>query len=59
MQTAEIASKLKEADPTIVLGPRASASKLLAMIPMIANKISGAEEPECKHESIQRKHWLS
>ena len=51
MQTAEIASKLKDAEPTIVLGPKASASKLLPMIPMIANSISGAEEP-IDHKSL-------
>ena len=48
MQTAEMASKLKDAEPTMVLGPRASASKLLPTIPIIANRISGAEEPEIK-----------
>ena len=48
MQTAEMMSKLKDAEPTMVLGPRASASKLLPTIPTIANRISGAEEPEIK-----------
>ena len=48
MQTAEMASRLNEAEPTIVLGPRASASKLLPTIPIIANRISGADEPKRK-----------
>ena len=46
MQTAEIASRLKAADPTIVLGPRASDSKLLPITPITAKQISGAEDPE-------------
>ena len=45
-QTAEMASRLKAADPTMVLGPRASDSKLLPIIPMMAKRISGAEEPD-------------
>ena len=44
--TAEMASRLKEAEPTMVLGPRASASKLFPIIPITARRISGAEEPE-------------
>ena len=44
-QTAEMASRLKAADPTMVLGPRASDSKLFPIIPMMAKRISGAEEP--------------
>ena len=46
MQTAEMASRLKAAEPTMVLGPRASDSKLLPIIPITANRISGADEPE-------------
>ena len=46
IQTAEIASRLKAADPTIVLGPRASDSKLFPTTPMTAKQISGAEDPE-------------
>ena len=49
MQTAEMARRLKEAEPTMVLGPRAAASKLFPTIPIIANRISGAEEPRSKH----------
>ena len=49
MQTAEIANKLKEAEPTMVLGPKASASKLLPMIPTIASIISGADDPTEKY----------
>ena len=45
IHTAEIARRLKEAEPTIVLGPSASASKLFPIIPMIARSISGADEP--------------
>ena len=45
MQTAEMASRLKEADPTMVLGPSASDSKLFPMIPITARRISGAEDP--------------
>ena len=48
IQTAEMASRLKEAEPTMVLGPRASASKLLPTIPIIANRISAADEPNIK-----------
>ena len=45
MQTAEMASRLKEADPTMVLGPSFSDSKLFPMIPITARRISGAEDP--------------
>ena len=48
MQTAEMASKLKDAEPTMVLGPRASDSKLFPTIPIIAKRISGADEPTTK-----------
>ena len=46
MQTAEMARRLKEAEPTMVLGPSLSDSKLFPTIPITANMISGAEEPE-------------
>ena len=49
MQTAEIASRLKAADPTIVLGPRASDWKLLPITPITAKQISGAEDPELEN----------
>ena len=45
MQTAEMASRLKEAEPTMVLGPSFSDSKLFPMIPITARRISGADEP--------------
>ena len=45
MHTAEMASRLKEAEPTMVLGPKASDSNLFLMIPTTARRISGAEEP--------------
>ena len=45
MHTADITSRLKEAEPTIVLGPRASALNPFPTIPIIAKRISGAEEP--------------
>ena len=45
MQTAEMASRLKDAEPTMVLGPSFSDSKLFPMIPITARRISGAEDP--------------
>ena len=45
MQTADMPSRLKAAEPTIVPGPRASASNPLPTTPMMARRISGAEEP--------------
>jgi len=44
-QTAEIARRLKAAEPTIVPGPSSPDSKLFPTISMIESKISGAEEP--------------
>ena len=37
--------RLKAADPTMVEGPRAPASKFKAMVSMSAKRISGAELP--------------
>ena len=45
MQTAEMASRLKEAEPTMVLGPSFSDSNPLPMIPITARRISGADDP--------------
>ena len=45
--TAEMASKLYAAEPTMVLGPSGSDSKPLPITPITARHISGAEEPEC------------
>ena len=45
MQTAQMASRLKAADPTIVPGPSSPLSKLLPMISMQESRISGAELP--------------
>ena len=45
MQTAEMPSRLKAAEPTMVPGPSASASKPLPTTPTMASRISGAEEP--------------
>ena len=43
--TAEIHSKLKAAEPTIVPGPNSPASKLFPTISMMLSKISGADDP--------------
>ena len=46
IDTAVIISKLKAADPTIVLGPNSSgSSSILITVSMTASMISGAEEP--------------
>ena len=45
-QTAEMANKLKAADPTIVPGPSSPDSKLFPTISMIESRISGADEPK-------------
>ena len=43
--TAEIHSKLKAAEPTMVPGPNSPASMLLPTISMTLSRISGAEDP--------------
>ena len=45
-QTAEIHSKLKAAEPTMVPGPNSPASNPLPTISITLSKISGAEEPK-------------
>ena len=45
IQTAEIARRLKDAEPTIVLGPNLSDLNSFPTIPMTASRISGAEDP--------------
>ena len=45
MHTAEMTSRLKAAEPTMVPGPSSPASNLFLMISMQERRISGAEEP--------------
>ena len=46
MQTAQMASRLKAADPTMVPGPSSPLSNLLPTISMQESRISGAELPK-------------
>jgi hypothetical protein len=50
MQTADMPSRLKAAEPTMVPGPSASASNPFPTTPTIASRISGAEEPSQKYQ---------
>lgn len=45
--TAEMASRLYAAEPTMVLGPSGSDWNPFPITPITARHISGAEEPEC------------
>lgn len=52
MQMAVITSKLKEAEPTIVLGPSSPAVNLSTRSSTTERRISGAEDPKAMSERL-------
>ena len=52
MQMAEMTSRLKAADPTMVPGPSSPASKFLPMISMTDSRISGADVPRASRDRL-------
>ena len=52
MQMAEMTSRLKAADPTMVPGPSSPATKFLPMISMTDSRISGADVPRASRDRL-------